>query len=161
MRMRRKVLPGVCVLALVLSGCGGAGSSAGSSGPSTPGPTGAPVPPPAGCESSSQQALVAAGLKFDRSCMTVPAHKATTLVLTNNDPGQSHDVAIYRWDSCFAQAARSGSGTPCADPTEGLRYKGNVIAQGQATYHILGFRPGRYAFICVVHPSMHGVFNVG
>jgi len=93
--------------------------------------------------------------------MAVPAHQATYLTLTNNDPGQSHDVAIYRWDSCFARSSRAEAAPPsCADPSEGLRYKGHIITQGQVTYHILGFRPGRYAFICTVHPSMHGVLNV-
>ena len=93
--------------------------------------------------------------------MAVPAHTATFLTLTNNDPGQSHDVAIYRWDSCLAQAVRAGgSTTTCADPSDGLRFKGPVITQGRTTYHILGFRPGRYAFICTVHPSMHGTLNV-
>lgn len=149
---------GAVALALVLSGCGGGGSKVISVAP-TSGGTSA-VPPLTGCEPSTQQALVAADLKFDRTCMAVPAHRATSLTLTNNDPGKSHDVAIYRWDSCFAQAARAGSTTACPDPSDGLRFKGPVLTQGQTTYHILGFRPGRYAFICTVHPSMHGALNV-
>jgi plastocyanin len=110
---------------------------------------------------STEQSLVATGLKFDRSCMAVPAHQTTSLTLTNNDPGQSHEVAIYRWESCFARAARAGDATTCADPSEGLRFKGDVVTSGQITYHVLGMRPGQYAFICLVHPTMHGVFNVG
>ena len=145
-------------LALVLSACGGGGSEVISVAPTSVGTSAAP--PPTGCEPSTQQALVAADLKFDRTCMAVPAHRATSLTLTNNEPGQSHDVAIYRWDSCFAQTARAGGSTTCPDPSDGLRFKGPAITQGQTTYHILGFRPGRYAFICTVHPSMHGVLNV-
>jgi plastocyanin len=97
---------------------------------------------------------------FDRACMAVPAHTTTTLILTNDDPGRSHNVAIYRWDSCFARSVRNDPPTTCADPAEGLRFKGPVDEQGQVTYHILGLRPGQYAFICTVHPSMHGVFKV-
>ena len=154
------ILPsGALALALVLSACGGGRSEVVSAAPTSGGTAG--VPPPAGCEPSTQQALVAAGLKFDRTCMAAPAHHAIFLTLTNNDPGQSHDVAIYRWDSCFARSSRIGAAQPpCADPSEGLRYKGLIITQGQVTYHILGLRPGRYAFICTVHPSMHGILNV-
>lgn len=91
--------------------------------------------------------------------MAVPAHRATTLSLTNNDPGQSHNVSVYRWESCFAQAVRAGDPSSCKAPKEGLRYAGRVLDSGTVTYHILGFRPGRYAFICTVHPSMYGTLK--
>jgi plastocyanin len=104
--------------------------------------------------------LVASGLKFDRTCIAVPPHRTTTLTLINNDPGQSHNVAIYRSDSCLANAVAAGDASTCSDLTDGLRFKGPVVAHGQATYHILGLRPGNYAFICTVHPTMHGAFKV-
>ena len=156
--MRAIMLAGTYALAVALSACSGGGSGAVSVSPTAGGAT-TVGPSPAGCEPSSQQSLIAAGLKFDRTCMAVPAHHPTFLTLTNNDPWQSHDVAIYRWDSCFAQAVRAGDPSTCADPSEGLRYKGSVITHGQVTYHILGVRPGRYAFICTVHPSMYGVLK--
>ena len=152
------VRSGALAFAVALSACGGGGSGTISAAP-TSGATSLPPAPP-GCEPSTQQSLVAAGLRFDRACMAVPAHRPTSLTLTNNDPGQSHNVAIYRWESCFARSSRVEPSPTCVDPSEGLRFKGPVITQGQTTYHILGFRPGRYAFICTVHPSMHGVLNV-
>ncbi|MEA2556127.1 MAG: Cupredoxin-like domain [Actinomycetota bacterium] len=157
------VRSGALALTMMFAACGGDGSGA-SSAVTTPGAAadGAPPPPsPAGCQPSTEQSLVAEGLKFDRSCIAVPAHQTTSLTLTNNDPGESHEVAIYRWESCFARAARAGDVTTCADPSEGLRFKGDILKSGSTTYHILGLRPGQYAFICLVHPTMHGVFNVG
>ncbi|MEP7059723.1 MAG: plastocyanin/azurin family copper-binding protein [Actinomycetota bacterium] len=159
MRARGMNIMVVLLVTAAASACGGGGD---------PTPTGAPtsgvIAPPAspagGCEPSAQQALVAAGLTFDRSCITVPAHEQTFLSLTNNDPGESHNVAIYRADACFVQAAREGDASTCSHPKEGLRYQGSVLAQGQTTYHILGLRVGKYTFICTVHPSMHGKFNV-
>lgn len=159
MRIRLTTAVGPVTLILLATACGGGGTPTATSAPTPPAST-APGPPAAGCDPSAQQALVAAGLKFDRKCIAVPAHHETFLTLTNNDPGQSHSVAIYSRGACFVKAASAGDATKCTHPEEGLRYKGSVLTGGQTTYHILGQRLGKYVFICTVHPSMHGVFNV-
>jgi plastocyanin len=159
MRIRQTTVAGALALLLLAPACGGGGTPVASSAPTPPVNT-APGPPPTGCDPSSQQTLVAIGLKFDRKCIAVPAHHDTFLTFTNNDPGQSHNVAIYSRGSCFVLAASKGDASKCTKPEEGLRYKGSVLTGGQTTYHILGQRVGKYVFICTVHPSMHGVFNV-
>ena len=91
--------------------------------------------------------ITAQNLQFDKRELNLPADKGFILEFINNDPGQQHNVAVYR----TKEAATSG------EPADTL-FKGAVFG-GPATreYEIAdGIPAGLYYFQCDVHPTMNG-----
>jgi mono/diheme cytochrome c family protein/plastocyanin len=111
----------------------------GSGGGATPEPAGT-LPPDATVEK-----LVAVGVAFDKTELTVPAGKAFGIELDNQDaPGLPHNVEI-----------RDSSGTAISNPP--------TIDGGQkTTYTYEPLDAGTYTFICNVHPipPMTGTLTV-
>jgi plastocyanin len=109
------------------SGGGGAGGGSGGGGGAT------------------TSAVVAMGLAFDTSTITLPAGKPVTLVFDNQDAGVPHNIAIFP------------SSTDLANPL----FRGETF-NGVATkdYAIPALEPGEYYFHCDVHPTMYGTVVV-
>jgi hypothetical protein len=144
--------------AAALASCGRAAGP-----PSMPTAHATAVPPPRpGCALASVNGLRAISLSFDRRCLAVPSGRATVLEFANDDAAESHDVAIYRRDSCMARAAVKGLLPSCDHPFASALFRGSVIVGvARITYRIPALSAGRYVFVCEVHAWMHGAFRVG
>jgi plastocyanin len=88
--------------------------------------------------------LIAQGMSFDKSTITVPAGAAVTLNFNNKDSAP-HNFALY---------TNSGAGTPI--------FRGQTISATTVIYTFTApTTPGSYFFRCDVHPtSMTGTFIV-
>ena len=90
--------------------------------------------------------IVAMGVKFDLTTLTVDAGKSFKIVFDNQDAGIPHNVAIHE-----------GSVTSVGKEL----YLGAIFPGiAQQTYDIPAFNAGNYVFICTVHPNMVGAFTV-
>jgi plastocyanin len=138
------------VTLLVLAGCGsGAGSPApasaagspapGSPAPGSQAPAGAELTPPPG--GSTEVVVRALDLAFEPMEAAAPAGEAITLVLDNRDEGIPHNLAL----------------------TVGGEQRTTQIVTGpaRATVSMGPLEPGRYPFVCEIHPSMTGTLVVG
>ncbi len=104
--------------------------------------------------------LGADGLRFDRDCLVAPARTPITIGFDNRDAGESHNVAIYDWKSCFGIAVRTGAGDCSVSPASQALFTGGLIVGPDfAAYALPGLAPGRYVFLCDVHPYMHGIYR--
>jgi plastocyanin len=89
--------------------------------------------------------VVASGLAFDTSTLTIPAGTPTTLQFENKDAGTPHDIAIYPSEADLS--------TPL--------FRGEIVTgPATTTYHIPPLQPGSYYFHCDVHPTMNGSVKV-
>ncbi|MDP9235778.1 MAG: cupredoxin domain-containing protein [Chloroflexota bacterium] len=97
-----------------------------------------PPPPPA----ETRLTLVAQGTQFIPVSLSAPAG-AITIVLDNRDAGTAHNVNVFSGDTSIAATA------PAVGPVT-------------ETLSLGPLAPGRYRFVCDVHPqAMHGVLTVG
>jgi plastocyanin len=98
------------------------------------GATNAPAPPaPAG-----GAVIVAAGIRFDRNELTVPAGRAFPLLFENRD-GAPHNVRIL------------------ANGSDATVFEGETFSgPAERTYDVPSLSAGRYRFRCDVHPEMSG-----
>ena len=90
--------------------------------------------------------IVAIGVKFDLTTLTVDAGKRFQIVFDNQDAGIPHNVAIH-------EGSVSAVGKEL--------YVGAIFPGiAQQTYDIPAFNAGNYVFICTVHPNMVGTLTV-
>jgi len=109
----------------------------------SPTPTGPATPTPSMVAGDSYT-IVAMGVKFDLSALTVAAGKAFSIVFDNQDAGIQHNVAIHEG---------TATGTEV--------FKGEIFPGiGTRTYSVPALTAGTYAFICTVHPNMVGTLTV-
>jgi plastocyanin len=95
-------------------------------------------------------AISAHNVRYDRTCMAVPANVPFTITFVNRDPGIRHNVAIFAGSRMYSQNA----------PT---LFRGAVITgPATVTYQVPPLPPGTsYTFHCDVHADeMVGVFLV-
>ncbi len=147
--MRRECVLGVFAC-LVLACSFGAGCTSMTGGPGTTTPvtfttaaTTAVATIPSGSVTIN---LVASGIAFDRSRITVPAGSQVTINFDNRDAGIPHNFALY---------ADSTASAPI--------FKGEIITgPAMTTYYFTApARSGTYYFQCDVHPAlMSGQFLV-
>jgi plastocyanin len=118
-----KRLTFLCVVALLVAGCGGSSSKSDSSSTATS--TGAAS---SGGGGGTQLALAAdaAQLKFDKTQLSAKAGKVT-ITMTNGSPLQ-HDVALKG----------------------GVSQKGDVVGQDGKSVVTADLKPGQYTFYCSV-----------
>jgi plastocyanin len=113
-------------------------SASGAGAGASPGPSVAPSGVP------GEIALVAAGVKFDKATLTVPADKSFKLKFDNRDANTSHDVDIL-----------DASGKKVFD---GKDFPGPKVE----TYDVPALKPGTYKFECSIHPAlMNGELTAG
>lgn len=151
-RLRSWVLKGVLVVgALILAG--GAITSMAVSGelddllnrdkkPAANGEgpaTGTPPPPPP----NSSAGIVASGIAFNVTELSLPAEEENTLPFDNQDSGIPHNVSIYTQQG----------GEPL--------FTGEIITGPEKVeYSVPPLDPGSYYFQCDVHPNMSGTVTV-
>jgi plastocyanin len=140
----------VAVALVVTSGIIG-GSSDGSATPSGAPPAsevpgggavpsaGASAAPSAGAD--ADVVVVAQGIQWVETALTVPAGAAFTLALDNRDNGIPHDVVIKD-----------------AGGTEVFRTE-LVTGPAVVVYDVPAIPAGQYAFVCTVHPNMTGTIT--
>jgi plastocyanin len=106
-------------------------ASPGEEEPTTEAPSGGAVP------------IVAEGVAFDVTELSLPAEGEVVIAFDNRDQGIPHNVSLY-----------SESGDPV--------FQGEIIT-GPATieYRFPAPPPGPYQFRCDVHPQMQGTATVG
>jgi plastocyanin len=125
------------------------GEAGGATGPTgTTGATGAtgatgPTAPSGGQELTTT--VVAQNIAFDTQTIVLPANTKHTITFDNRDAGVQHNIAIYT-DSSLSKQLFSGE---------------LITGPATATYTIPPLPPGRYYFLCVVHPMMNGTVIVG
>jgi cytochrome c oxidase subunit II len=86
--------------------------------------------------------VVAKSIRFDTSCIEVPAGGTTQLVFDNKDTaGTPHNIEIFTDRSAISRLAGATSPSDC------------ITAPGTATYQISGLQPGTYFFRCDIHPT--------
>jgi plastocyanin len=152
-RLRSWVLKGVLVVgALILAG--GAVTSMAVSGelddllkrdekPAANGEgtgTGTTPPPPS---PDSSAGIVASGIAFNITELSLPAGKENTLPFDNQDSGIPHNVSIYTQQG----------GEPL--------FTGEIITgPAKVEYSVPPLDPGSYYFQCDVHPNMNGTVTV-
>ncbi len=113
-------------------------SASGAGEGASPGPSAAPSGAP------GEIAIVAEGVKFDKSTLTVPADKPFKITFDNKDAGTSHDVDIL--DSAGAKAF------------DGKDFPGPKVE----TYDVPALKAGTYKFECSIHPAlMNGELTAG
>jgi plastocyanin len=147
--MRTEIIPGllVCII-LACSFAAGCSGTTGGTGTithttATPAATTAIATIPSGSVTIN---LVASGIAFDQSRITVPAGSQVTINFDNRDAGIPHNFALYADVSATAPL-----------------FKGEIITGPKMTtyYFTAPTRPGTYYFQCDVHPSlMNGQFIV-
>jgi plastocyanin len=151
---RRSLL--LAIVLVVLAACrdGGGGGASPSSSPPPPSPS-------PGCAPTTTNVIRAVSLSFDRDCMAVPAGSPSTIDFSNDDAGESHNVAIYPAGSCLGKAVAANEEPRCQDPTGPAVYRGSVIlGVARITYDVPALPRGAYVFVCEVHLFMHGAFRV-
>jgi len=97
------------------------------------------------CTASGNQVSISAdNLKYDKSCLAVPANQDVTLNFDNLE-GLPHNVVILKDD----------------DSSDSL-FSGDIITgPKKVAYQIKAMAPGTYRFRCSVHPTqMKGTFIV-
>ena len=131
-------------------GGGGGGGATGATGP-TPatGPTGASGPTGAtgdhgGGHAEVTTTVVAQGIAFDTSTITLAADTETVITFDNRDSAVQHNIAIYT-DSSM---------------TEELFFGELVTGPATVEYAIPPLAAGEYYFVCIVHPNMNGTVVV-
>lgn len=150
MRILGRWATGSLVMAVFAASCSG-----GSADPS-PNPTAS-----TGCASSTANELRAVSLSFDRHCIAVAADVPTTLAFSNDDAGESHNVAIYPATSCLGRAVKAGREPRCEQPTDAAVFRGTMtVGVAAAAYDLPAMAAGLYVFVCEVHLFMHGAFRV-
>ena len=90
--------------------------------------------------------IVAKGIAYDTTAITVPANTAFTIAFDNQDPpGVTHDIDIR-----------------AADKTTVVQTQEVINGGTKATYSYTGLAPGTYVFICSIHPipQMTGTLTV-
>ncbi len=86
--------------------------------------------------------LVAQGIKFTTTALTVPANQPFTIAFDNQDVGVPHNVAI-----------KDGTGT--------FVFKGDTFPGiAKQDYEVSPLAAGAYTFECTVHPNMTGTLTV-
>jgi len=109
----------------------------------SPTPTGPATPTPSMAPGSSYT-IVAMGVKYDLSSLTVAAGKAFSIVFNNQDAGIPHNVAIHQGTAMGTEV-----------------FKGEIFpGVGTRTYSVPALTAGTYAFVCTVHPNMVGTLTV-
>lgn len=109
------------------------------------GPGGSRAPSAAGSVPATAFTIVAKGIAFNMTVITVPANAAFTIAFDNQDPpGVTHDIDIR-----------------AADKTTVVQNQEVTNGGSRATYAYTGLAPGTYVFICSIHPSvMSGTLTV-
>ena len=133
-------------LSLVLSACGGGGSTQ-NQGASSPPASASASGSGASCSpngASLEVSSLPTAIAFDTKCLAAPANTDFTITFNNRSPSVPHDVAI----------ATPGQ----AD----VLFEGEIVTGPKMiTYHVKGIDAGTYEFYCKVHPSrMNGTFVV-
>jgi plastocyanin len=105
-------------------------SATGAGDGASPAPSAAPSGVP------GEIALVAEGVKFDKTTLSVPADKPFKIKFDNRDPGTSHDVDIL-----------DGTGKKVFD---GKDFPGPKVE----TYDVPQLKAGTYKFECSIHPAL-------
>ncbi|MEP6758443.1 MAG: cupredoxin domain-containing protein [Actinomycetota bacterium] len=127
----------------------GGGPSSGPSSGSQPPPTESATPPPSSSAApppSGGVTVTAAGLAFDPTAISLPASKASTITLDNQEVGVAHNISIYT-DDTYATALFTGD---------------FVTGVSTQVYDIPALDPGSYVFRCDAHPTtMTGTVTVG
>jgi len=128
MQLRTKVVLAMAVALLAVS-CGG-GSSKSSDDP-TVGAAGA------ACTASGNQVSVSSdNIKYDRSCLAVPANQDFTINFDNKE-GLPHNVVILKEKTS-------------SDPL----FSGDIITgPKKVSYQVKALAAGTYRFNCSVHPT--------
>lgn len=100
-------------------------------------------PPPAPSAIPADATVVAEGIKFTTTELSVPAGREFGLALENRDQGVDHNVRIK-------------------DAAGSVVYDGELF-KGIATkvYTVPALEPGSYPFDCKVHPNMIGTLSAG
>jgi plastocyanin len=102
------------------------------------------APGPEGGGGGGGPTVVAQNLAFDTSEIDLPADQPTTIHFDNQDPGQSHNIAIFADDSLADEL-----------------FKGDLVTgPGSADYPVPPLKAGEYFFHCDVHPTMNGTVVV-
>ena len=117
-----------------------ASESAAPSGEPTAAPSGEASAAPSG-DAGTSVSIVASGIAFTTTEVTVPADTAFVIVFENQDAGIPHNVAIN--DASGAEV-----------------FKGEIF-NGVDTkeYQVPALPAGTYTFICTVHPNMTGTLT--
>ncbi len=100
------------------------------------------------CPAPSADALAVCAVddqSFVSERLTAPADRPFELVFANLDEAIDHNVAIYRED--FPNAAVYESAT--------------ITGTDELTDEVGALEPGRYTFLCQIHPIMEGTLEVG
>jgi plastocyanin len=125
----------------VAAGPGGGGGSPPPSGS----PTERPPPPDGGGGAAPAEASIsAASLAFSTSTLSFPADTPVSLSFDNQDPGVSHNVAIYS-DQASTQPEFQGE---------------LVTGPATVTYQVPPLPAATYFFRCDTHPTMTGTVSV-
>ncbi len=141
-RHRPNALPLLLVGALLLIAAGTLAFAEGWDKPAEETKAGGHKPPPAGATVQ----LVAQGLKFEQSTLTMPAGQKVTVDFDNKDSGVPHNFVLF--DGPNAQAP--------------VLFHGDLVTgPGTARYTFTAPKPGEYFFHCEVHPTtMSGTAKV-
>jgi plastocyanin len=103
--------------------------------------------PPGEAPAGGAITLVAEGIAFDQTDITLPADGAT-VTLDNRDTAP-HNFSLYESEAD-------------ADAQSNALFAGeNVAPQADTTYEFEAPAPGDYVFQCDVHPNMRGDATVG
>ena len=99
--------------------------------------------PEASGETGDSVSIVASGIVFTTTTVTVPADTPFVIVFENQDDSIPHDVAI--------------------DDTSGTRvFQGETFTGVDVRdYDVPALAAGEYTFICTVHPTMTGTLTAG
>ena len=101
-------------------------------------PSSASLPPFTGASAT----VVAVGLQFQPTEVTLPAGQPLRLILDNQDSGVPHNLKVFQGDTLIARSP-------------------NVSGIGQTEVRFGPLAAGTYQFSCEVHPSMLGSIKVG
>jgi plastocyanin len=85
--------------------------------------------------------VVATGLQFQPTQMSLPAGQPLRIVLDNQDAGVPHNIRVFSSDTEIAKS-----------PT--------ITGTGQTEVRFGPLAAGTYQFACEVHPSMMGTLTI-